>query len=487
MSDREKTLPGIRSTLWDLILDESGETRLPSEVWLRRWVLGQRGEHARQAVVQSALRSFARFRRILRNLAEGRLLEDGVDDGSVDGAAGRDTQISEQALRVHLYLLCRRIADDVSLTAANAAFFPEEKPSFLKIFEPGQSPANGRPHDQKDATRDVVQAVHSWLTTNYSVNGIPAPWPTIPELRLDVLVSKPGKILCGVFNGADLRYVESLLPAMSAMRCFGKGLARETIERLLKQQRGAVARNSEFIGLVKDGGRLSDKRRQVFLCAYLMTIEYLAHIARSAIAASPGSSAEPASTASMASIGKSMDLLIENCGGLIPGDRPGGLAHWVTEDMKRVASERLASALQGKRTRTLPKMTAPIFDQLVTRTALMIFASARIGGIPASRTLSIRIPEHQLPSSIVWYEIEVAVSCRGVDGSSQLVRLDVGAVEPKMLEKELAVWATYKWPLPAAAAIEMPDEGTRMIPCGAAFKLSADRQGANLLVIVAGV
>lgn len=472
------------SILWKLFLDETGKAPISSAEWVRTWFYGSDPAPAQLQLLAEAIPQLGTFRRVLRNLALGKMLEDGVGRADSGDAPLCDTTVREELLLAYIFLLCLQISRQPPLDDANELFSKDDA-VFLKIGT-GDIHAGGiGPPEWKEAILDIAQTIHSWLTSNYSIHGKSSQWPTIPELGLGILVSRTGSTPGQNMQFRNLRrfdgkYVDRLLPTLRALRSFGTGAPPSKIVEIREHHLNAVKHGLEFKNLRDEPGRLKDEQRQVFLSAYAMVIEYLAWLAASNNAP-PGGDTKPTPELTIATIGSDMDALI---GGkqAVSVRASARLPEWASKEIQGVALHQIKSA--QKKTRTFPKMAVPLYKTTVRHGPMPVAVEVNINNRGDERTLSIRVPEHELPESMRWYEMELAAADTDDSGRTALHRIPLESAEPDVVESGAEAWASYQWPVPAAILAMTSDTGKVTLTSGSAFMTTEDGLGANVLIAI---
>lgn len=473
----------LSSTLGKLVAEEASESRSSSELWLERWVGADAGAltPAFHAALVDAVPVFAQFRRVLRNFAIGHHLEAGVVSIALEPGRSPDAALREQLRLCYLFILCRAAAHHPFWEQAYQQFLEDD----LKLFGIPSPGAREGPVDDKRLKAivvDIATDVHSWITTSYSTHGVAAPWPMVPELNLHVLLSRPGNFRCNALGPYDGNVHEYLLPALAALRRYGTDGGKTRLESLRKQQLAALREGTEFRRLVAEATRLSDERRQVFLRLYAMTIERVLWLAEETSRSEDVAQEVQRNARDLADLGRKMDRAIETGRYEVVAKSATPLAEWVSEDLKQRASERVRRS--GRKRRSHDRMVPPPPGVPTSPVAMPIsvqISAGRAGAV--GNEFAIRVPEHELPGSVRWYEMEFATYVTRTGSAAHLTRLPVIASEPTMSEKGLQRWATYNMELPDANASLLPGPES-VTNCGAAWKATPDGRGAYVLVIV---
>jgi hypothetical protein len=181
------------------------------------------------------------------------------------------------------------------------------------------------------------------------------------------------------------------------------------------------------------------------------------------------------STLSLETLGRQMDDLVA---GKPFEQRPQSAGEgpaWVSGDLQRAALTQLDNARTGKR--VLRRMAAPLTHAAKSTPASMISAQTNLVNRDGVPCLSVTIPETELPVSVCWYEIAIAVLVPESRPAPGLRYLDLPSVDPCITPQH----ACFEWPvfLPDSALVR-----SHSLNAGGGFQLTPDHLGANILIVV---
>lgn len=478
--------PHHSSTLGNLVSEEASGSRSSSELWLEKWI-GARADGLTPAFVDAlnlAVPALAQFRRVLRNFALGHPLEAGVVNSAPEGDSRFDAALREQLLRCYLFILCRAAARHPFWERAYQRFLFDD----LKLFAVPSLGVREKAADQnrlKGIVVDIATDVHSWITSAYSVYGVAAPWPLVPELNLNVLVSRPGNFRSSALGQFEGEVHEYLLPALAALRRFGSDISLTRLGSLRRQQIAASRGGSEFRHLVTEVTRLSDARRQVFFRLYAMLIERILWLANETLSAETSQHQLTHDSADLAGLGRQIDKAIDTGRFHAVAQSATRLAEWVSDELKQTAGAKIRRP--GGRRGPLARMAFPTAVARGQPTVVPLSVQFAFGDAPhGAHAFTVRVPEHELPKTVHWYEVEIAVYAEQIGLPATLTRLPGVSSDATTIESGNQCWATYEMILPDEYASLLPSGGKEIGP-GAAWRASHDGRGAYVFIIIGEV
>lgn len=474
-------MSGKTSVLWQLLADEQPATRLGSGAWLAKWTAPRELSLAWLTALESSWPIFCQFRRVLRNIVIHRMMESGVANDSSQPKERSDTATREDILRCYIFLLARCAARQIHWRRG-FEMFQEDKVILLRSHVSGHASST----EIGASANKVSAALHPWITASYSVHGIEAGWPVIPELTFRFLVSRPGNITTEVPLPTEGNASEYLFPTLAAMRRYGECVTLDRLRTWMDWHSTAAAAGNEFSALAGETSSLSNLRRAVMLRIYAMVLERIEWLSTQASDATAIAIEPPRGPYGehLTRVGRLMDDALErrqHTQSIAWQSSAPGLDDSLVELARSGLRKRLVSTRFVQPVSIVSSV--PSIDRKEYLMTVSVSCSAQARRAEGT-FIKVRIAEHELPSSVLSYDLELAVDYKPLVGETaiqSLKRIPISMESCTVAKHRNDLWATYELFVPEASCDQLP-KNLDSVVCSAACQLPL--QGRNALVLV---